>query len=98
MTEDRSLDGFDADEAPSAGDATRETDGDATTENGTADETEAETETSGSVGGGGDADAASATGTYRWTPGGEPCADCGDAVERRWRDGEAYVCADCKEW
>jgi hypothetical protein len=37
-------------------------------------------------------------GTYRWTPDGAACASCGTSVERRWRDGDAFVCADCKEW
>ena len=36
--------------------------------------------------------------TYEWTPGGTPCGACGASVEARWRDGEAFVCADCKEW
>lgn len=46
--------------------------------------------------------------TFRWTPGGKPCADCGRAVERRWAeegdgnggrdDGIAFVCRDCKQW
>lgn len=37
-------------------------------------------------------------GTYRWTPDGAACAACDTRVERRWRDGDAFVCADCKEW
>lgn len=42
--------------------------------------------------------------THDWTPGGAPCADCGESVEERWRAGEgaadadAMVCADCKAW
>lgn len=36
--------------------------------------------------------------TYRWTPDGAACEGCGATVERRWRDGGAFVCADCKEW
>lgn len=36
--------------------------------------------------------------TARWDPDGEPCADCGEVVNRRWRDGEAFFCTDCKEW
>lgn len=38
--------------------------------------------------------------THGWTPGGAPCAQCGETVERRWRadDGEGMVCDDCKEW
>jgi len=43
----------------------------------------------------------------RWTPGGEPCEDCGKPVERRWAqevgddsesDERAFVCRDCKQW
>ncbi len=41
---------------------------------------------------------APATATATWTPGGAACADCGDVVERRWRDGDAFVCSACKEW
>lgn len=26
------------------------------------------------------------------------CAACGDPAERRWREGGAFVCPDCKEW
>jgi hypothetical protein len=49
--------------------------------------------------GGPDTDAvAPATATATWSPDGATCAACGDVVERRWRDGEALVCADCKEW
>ena len=36
--------------------------------------------------------------TYEWTPGGAACGVCGASVETRWCDGEAFVCADCKEW
>lgn len=36
--------------------------------------------------------------TCEWTPGGAACEACGATVERRWRDGAARVCADCKEW
>ena len=43
-------------------------------------------------------DAALAVSTADWRPGGATCADCGAAVERRWRDGDALVCVDCKEW
>ena len=39
-----------------------------------------------------------ATATYAWTPGGEPCAACGDRVERRWHSPAGLVCPDCKEW
>ena len=36
--------------------------------------------------------------TYTWDPEGLACADCGAAVERRWRDGDRFVCAECKAW
>ncbi|WP_458206867.1 DUF7573 domain-containing protein [Haladaptatus sp. NG-SE-30] len=36
--------------------------------------------------------------TYDWTPDGATCAGCGESVERRWRDDDGMVCADCKEW
>lgn len=35
--------------------------------------------------------------TSSWRPGGV-CDACGDPAERRWRDGEAFVCPGCKEW
>lgn len=37
------------------------------------------------------------TSTYAWSPTGR-CDRCGDAGERRWRDGADLVCADCKSW
>ena len=37
-------------------------------------------------------------GTYRWTSDGAACAVCDTRVERRWCDGDEFVCADCKEW
>jgi hypothetical protein len=50
--------------------------------------------------------------TYTSSPDGEPCAVCGETVEKRWRAGEggvsgdrdgvddpdALVCPDCKQW
>lgn len=40
--------------------------------------------------------------TYRWTPAGGTCADCGATVERRWsdeRDGTTVlVCRECRDW
>lgn len=35
--------------------------------------------------------------TYRWSPD-DDCPACGAPAERQWRDGDRYVCADCKEW
>ncbi|MFO7925316.1 MAG: DUF7573 domain-containing protein [Halobacteriota archaeon] len=39
-----------------------------------------------------------AVSTYAWSADGSVCADCGDTVERRWRDGDRLVCVDCKAW
>jgi hypothetical protein len=36
--------------------------------------------------------------TMRWSDERAPCADCGERVSRRWRAGERFVCADCKDW
>ncbi|QWC18771.1 scaffold protein involved in DNA repair [Halorubrum sp. 2020YC2] len=43
-----------------------------------------------------DADAATATST--WRADGAACDRCGERVRRRWRDGDAFVCADCASW
>ena len=48
----------------------------------------------------GDRDGDAASGapiTYEWRPGVD-CEACGATVDRRWRDGDARVCAECKEW
>jgi hypothetical protein len=39
-----------------------------------------------------------ATPTYRWSPDGTPCPVCRTETRRRWRDGDGFVCADCKDW
>ena len=36
--------------------------------------------------------------TYAWSPAGVACRACGATTERRWRDSEQLVCANCKEW
>jgi hypothetical protein len=36
--------------------------------------------------------------TYRWSPDGDDCPVCGETIDRQWRDGDRFVCADCKEW
>ncbi len=40
--------------------------------------------------------------TMVWTPDGAVCADCGETVQRRWRettdDTERLVCRACKPW
>jgi hypothetical protein len=39
-----------------------------------------------------------ATSTLAWTVDDVDCAACGDPTDRRWRDGDRLVCADCKDW
>ncbi|MBC9986645.1 hypothetical protein E4P24_09730 [Haloferax sp. AS1] len=36
--------------------------------------------------------------TYRWTPEPAACPQCGESVQKRWLDGDEYVCLDCKDW
>ncbi|MFB6082224.1 MAG: hypothetical protein ABEJ67_05325 [Halanaeroarchaeum sp.] len=36
--------------------------------------------------------------TTEWHPEGRPCDSCGATVERRWRQEDAMVCPDCKDW
>lgn len=36
--------------------------------------------------------------TSAFDPSGRECEACGDRVERRWRDGDAMVCGECKDW
>jgi hypothetical protein len=36
--------------------------------------------------------------TMRWSADGAPCDACGTVVSRRWRQDDAFVCADCKAW
>lgn len=37
-------------------------------------------------------------GVFRYEPTSAACDDCGDAVARRWRDGDRFVCERCKPW
>ena len=39
-----------------------------------------------------------ATATSTWHTEGADCDQCGERTERRWRDGEEFVCADCAPW
>ncbi|QAU13600.1 hypothetical protein EKH57_13240 [Halorubrum sp. BOL3-1] len=69
-------------------------DGDAETENG-----DTETDNPGSDAAAGDSDGVDpATATSTWHADGAECDRCGERVERRWRDGDALVCADCASW
>ena len=36
--------------------------------------------------------------TTIYDPDGGDCEVCGATVTRRWRDGDALVCGECKEW
>ena len=33
-----------------------------------------------------------------WHADGAACDRCDARVDRRWRDGDAFVCADCASW
>lgn len=39
-----------------------------------------------------------AVATSTWHADGAACDRCGERVERRWRDEDALVCADCASW
>lgn len=88
MSEDRSLSDF----VGKAGKSSETEEGEEprerkeSTETPEADESVAETESE------------PARATYDWTPTGAACACCGSTVEKRWRDDDEMVCADCKEW
>ena len=88
MTEDRSLDEFFGDDAEQAGSASPDD-----LEAVDSDDLEAvdsdDLET---------ADIEPAESTSSWRSDGRDCDGCGRRVERRWRDGDSFVCADCKEW
>lgn len=43
-------------------------------------------------------EAMSAESTSTWASDGDDCDRCGRRVERRWRENDAFVCGDCKEW
>lgn len=47
---------------------------------------------------GADSTPAPLTPTADWHPEGATCEACGATVERRWRQGDAMVCPDCKDW
>ena len=86
MSEDRSLDDF----APGADGASESADSD----DPTADETPADSDAPND-----DAETVvPATATSTWHADGADCDRCGERVERRWRDDDAFVCADCAPW
>lgn len=103
MSEDRSLDDF----APGAEREATDPDGpsDAPTEVDSDDRSDGEAPVNvadAAEGGndpGDDADSVDpATPTSTWHADGADCERCGERVERRWRDGDALVCADCAPW
>ena len=97
MTEDATLDAFDARDA---------SDGDADSESGNGSDSGDRSTVSSEVDGSADAAESPAVdparSTFEWTPTGGECADCGGSAERRWRrDGQRegeLVCPDCKDW
>jgi hypothetical protein len=44
------------------------------------------------------ADVSPAVATSTWHADGAECDRCGERVQRRWREADAYVCADCASW
>ncbi|WP_254537064.1 DUF7573 domain-containing protein [Halomarina litorea] len=102
MSPDRSLDDF---LGPGEDDGTDDGGGDETTEDSDpVAESGDPTGTDPTESGAPEADAPAelvvrpARSTMDWTPGGAPCEACGASADRRWRDGDRLVCADCKEW
>ncbi|WP_434521349.1 DUF7573 domain-containing protein [Halorubrum sp. AS12] len=90
MADDRSLDDFAAPD-DTADDEVVEARSDDTAD-GTADAGSGEGEADGAT------DVEPAVATSTWHADGAACDRCGDGVERRWRDGDALVCADCASW
>ncbi|MFB6096848.1 MAG: hypothetical protein ABEJ74_05630 [Haloferacaceae archaeon] len=95
------------DEEGAAGidDSDGEADGDDDADNGDLDANDDDDVHDGDVAGNDDGEASTepssvdpAVATYRWSPDGAVCEACGETVDRRWLDGESYVCAACKEW
>jgi hypothetical protein len=95
MSENRSLDDF----LPADDDGSDDVDGDADSH---ADDDSSEPRSDDAPDGDGcdsrNEDAERPRTTLRWTPAGDDCPACGARVERQWRDGDRFVCADCKEW
>ena len=88
MTEDRSLDEFFGDDAEQAGSASPD-------DLETVDSDDLEAVDSDDLEA---ADIEPAESTSSWRSDGRDCDGCGRRVERRWRDGDSFVCVDCKEW
>jgi NADH pyrophosphatase NudC (nudix superfamily) len=93
MTEDRSLDDFagaDADEESTEPGSDDDEDGSVDPVDATdaADASDSADERG--------VDPAVATST--WHADGAECGRCGERVERRWREEDAFVCADCASW
>jgi hypothetical protein len=95
--EDRSLDDFFGDESDESTDADGEDTSDETTgsdavESKTTESDDGESSRS-------DPEAVEpAASTSGWDGDGGVCADCGERVDRRWRQGEGLVCEACKDW
>ena len=90
--EDRSLDDFadaegDAESTAAAGDESNDSDG--SPERSSDGDESAESAPD---------DVEPAAATSRVDPDGVACPDCGETVERRWRDDDEFVCTACKEW
>jgi hypothetical protein len=98
--EDRSLDEFLGSES-SEDEQSGDSDEDGTDEAGEREAAEAEAEPAAAGDADGRPDPATvdpAESTSVYDPGGWACADCGEQTQRRWRQGDGFVCSSCKEW
>ena len=97
MPEDRSLDDFAGTAAGADSGATADPDAadSADTEDGAVDSDDAEGDAA-EAATPDDVDPVVATST--WHADGAECERCGERVERRWREADAFVCADCASW
>ncbi|ELZ46713.1 hypothetical protein C463_03759 [Halorubrum californiense DSM 19288] len=103
MPDDRSLDDFAGDEdtnsgaaADTADDGTDGVDGDDAADSSPDDaDSDAPSDPNDAVD---PADVDQAVATSTWHADGAACDRCGESVDRRWRDDDALVCADCASW
>ncbi|TKX75327.1 hypothetical protein EXE46_04015 [Halorubrum sp. GN11_10-6_MGM] len=92
MPEDRSLDDF-AEAAPAGGE-TAEAGGD----DAESDPAESERDAADANALTDADDVTPAVATSTWHTDGADCDRCGERVQRRWREEDVFVCADCASW
>lgn len=100
MPEDSSLDDFapDAEREATGPDGPSDAPTEADTVDRSHDEAPADAGEGGDDSGNGAETVAPATPTSMWHADGADCDRCGERVERRWCDDDAFVCADCAPW